>query len=197
MKTNTAFLFSLILLASACSETNTNTAPVVVYKGSIENTVDTKLNKELPKPEETRKEAIKTTERFDPEKSFVKAKVQPREPVERKLSLAEEKEAMLSNIDKYIQVESSKFKPRPNGGIWDFSLKISNKTSHKIDAVALNVEYLRANGDVFKTATIEVNNLDPKKPQVKKVPNNEVGSNVRYYITGVIASDIDFNYTLD
>lgn len=98
-----------------------------------------------------------------------------------------EKVEKVENLYNLVNVKSDDYKKRILGGIEGFELTVTNKSSHVLDEVLVEVSYLKPNGDVVKTDTYEVNSVPAKGSKAFSVPPSNRGVKIKYKITNIIS----------
>jgi hypothetical protein len=100
-----------------------------------------------------------------------------------------------NNWSSYINVQSSDYKYREMGGIFDLYLTVYNNTDYRLDAGRVHIDIIKANGDIFTTNTLDFTNLDAHNSVVLRVPDCERGTSIGSpEFDGLFAKDFNFCY---
>lgn len=81
-----------------------------------------------------------------------------------------------------LQISANEYKTGFLGGVTDLELTVKNPTAKSIDEVTIAVDYLKPNGKVVHTQTVEVASLNPGEVKKVEVPNSSRGVSVRYRV---------------
>ena len=92
-------------------------------------------------------------------------------------------------LKKLVTLSASEFKKGVFGGINDLELKIRNKSDHVLDKVAIEVTYLKPNGDVIKKENYTMKAVAPKSTKNLVIPPSKRGVDVKYRITNIKSHD--------
>lgn len=156
-----------------------------ISKEEIKNDSVATLRKDVP----VKKEAVT--------KKPVLVKSEPEQPVSTTIEdpnadlirnkEAEEKQAAHDAAEKAaakasLQVSANDYKVGLFGGISHLALTVNNPSSQPLENIAVEVEYLKPNGKVVGTKTVDAGSLAPGASKTIDVPDNGRGVNVRYHI---------------
>ena len=100
--------------------------------------------------------------------------------------------AALLNLDglkNLLQVKSNDYHLIPTGGIGELELTVVNPSSHFVEAVTVQVDYLAEDGKLVQTEAFTTNYVKPKSSKTIHVPSNTKGSKIVYRITKVKSSE--------
>lgn len=95
----------------------------------------------------------------------------------------------LDVLKKLLQVKSNVYHLIPTGGIDDLELTIVNPSSHFVEAVTVQVDYLEDNGKLVQTEAFTTNYVKPKSSKIIHVPSNSRGCKINYRITKVKSAE--------
>lgn len=111
-----------------------------------------------------------------------------------KINTEEDKKATIrNNITSYITAERSDYTYSEWGGIYNLKISVTNNTDYLIDNVKVRVIYIKANGGVWDTRTIDFNLLNPQTKNTIKVPDTERGTSVKYEIISIKSAVLGLN----
>ena len=79
-----------------------------------------------------------------------------------------------------LQVSANEYKTGFLGGVTDLVLTVKNPTAKSIDKATIAVDYLKPNGKVVHTQTVEVASFTAGETKRVEVPNSSRGVSVRY-----------------
>ena len=95
----------------------------------------------------------------------------------------------VSNIQKYLNPHTNSYKKDLiMGGIWDLAIKVDNQTLYKMDAVHVNVEYLKADRSVYQQKEVILYNIEPGERKKISAPSSPKGVEVRCTVSYVKSS---------
>lgn len=110
-----------------------------------------------------------------------------------------EREKMLirNNWKKYIQVTRSTYEYNALfGGISDLSMEVYNDTDYPIDQVEILVDYIRNNGDNYKTEKVIVYNVPAHGKTSERAPDSNKGVRIEYKVLSISSRKLDFCYSM-
>lgn len=88
----------------------------------------------------------------------------------------------LKELKKYLQVESNDYKVGVFGGINNLQLTVINNSSHVLDKVVLQVDYLKPKGEPVETEKYTYFSIPPHGKKTLDIPPSKRGVKVRYKI---------------
>jgi len=94
----------------------------------------------------------------------------------------ETEQAEKKPTDAKLQLSANDYKTGFLGGVNGLELTVKNPSAKAVDKATIAVEYLKPNGKVVHTQTVEVRNLDAGEAKKVEVPNSSRGVSVRYYV---------------
>lgn len=80
------------------------------------------------------------------------------------------------------------------GGVSEFKVAVSNRTSFILDQVDISVDYIRKNGDVYKTETVKLFNVNPSSYETAIAPSSVNGVKIDVKISKIICKKMNFCY---
>ena len=92
-------------------------------------------------------------------------------------------------LKRQVTLTTSEFKKGVFGGINDLELKVRNRSDQHLDKVAIEVKYLKPNGDVIKTENYSIRAVAPKSTKNLVIPPSRRGVNIKYRITNIKAAE--------
>lgn len=81
-----------------------------------------------------------------------------------------------------LQVAANEYKVGLFGGVSNLALTVSNPSSVAAQNITLEVEYLKPNGKVVGTKTVEAGSIAPGASKTVTVPDNGRGVSIRYRV---------------
>lgn len=97
------------------------------------------------------------------------------------------------NITSYVTAEISDYTYREIGGIFNLTVYVNNNTDYLLDNVKVRVIYIKANGDVWDSNTVDFNLLEPNTKSSIKVPDTNRGTSVKYEIVSIKSAALGLN----
>lgn len=92
------------------------------------------------------------------------------------------KKGAAKNSRKKVSISTNNFNVGLFGGIDNLELTINNNSAYKLDLIAVQVDYVRANGEIVKSEIITANSIMPHKSKTIKVPASKKGIKVDYRV---------------
>ncbi len=135
------------------------------------------------KPSEPVKPALSDTIQASP--PVVDSNAMKQAAIVKQAQLEAEKKTYRLNWEKFIIALTNDYKQKEIGGIDDLKMIVKNNSPYKIDNVKLKVMYVKANGDVHQTETMEFDNIDPNTSKELFAPKSERGVKVKWSILSV------------
>lgn len=80
------------------------------------------------------------------------------------------------------------------GGISNLEISLNNNTPYLLDEVIVIVDYIKANGSVFKTETLYFTNVEPNSISSLSAPDSPRGTSVNHYVIGVQSTGMKLHY---
>ena len=96
------------------------------------------------------------------------------------------------NWQQFIAVNTSDYKTGFLGGIKDLKIIVRNQTEYPLDNVVVSVEYLRGNGDVFKTEQYTINDVPPKGTKSVSAAASRKGQKVELKLVSITSQPMNF-----
>lgn len=101
------------------------------------------------------------------------------------------------NWENYIQLSLNKYKTGLLGGVHNLKIIVNNKTDYTLDQVAVQVQYFRSNGKLFKTETVTANSLSPQKQKQLPAPDSRRGMSIKAHFVKITSREMNFCYRRD
>ena len=97
---------------------------------------------------------------------------------------AEEEKASV-NAAEALQITANEYSVGIFGGVSNLALTINNTSPKNIDKAIVEVNYLKPNGKVVQTQTVEVSGLGAGASRTVAVPNSSRGVKIRYHVVNL------------
>jgi hypothetical protein len=81
------------------------------------------------------------------------------------------------------------------GGIADGHVRFTNNSGYRVRDVLLAIEYIKADGDVYKVEYAHLEDVRAHESEVVEVPESSRGTSLRCSIQGLRAPALDFQYS--
>jgi hypothetical protein len=93
------------------------------------------------------------------------------------------------HLNEYCPI-TLQIEPEGYGGFQAGSVYIQNKTGYDIDKAVIRVEFIKANGSLFDTQTLDFNNV--KNGEYKPAPTRreERGTRLQHYFVSIDGSEL-------
>jgi len=89
------------------------------------------------------------------------------------------------NITSYVKAERNSYTPSVFGGISGLTISVSNTTDYILDQVRVKVDYIKANGGIYKSEYVDFNLLEPGTKLTLPAPRSSRGTSVNYGIESI------------
>jgi len=89
------------------------------------------------------------------------------------------------NIASYVNVKSNAYHVVALGGIRNLQLTVWNDSKYILDYVTVEVEYLKANQETFKTESVQFRSVAPNGTVTIRMPDTNRGMKVVYKVVRV------------
>lgn len=99
-----------------------------------------------------------------------------------------------NNWKNYIITSRNQYTYSEMGGISNLAVIVYNQTDKLIDEVQVRVDYIKANGGLYKSETVSVTNIGPTSSKSVFVPNSDRGISVKMEIESITAKSFHFCY---
>jgi len=96
------------------------------------------------------------------------------------------------NWKQFISVNTSDYKTGFFGGIKNLQVIVKNQTEYPLDNVVVSVQYLRSNGDVFKTEQYTVNDIPAKGTRAADAAGSRKGMKVQLKLISITSQAMNF-----
>lgn len=96
------------------------------------------------------------------------------------------------NWQQFIAASTSDYRTGFLGGIKDLKVSVRNQTEYPLDNAVVSVQYLRGNGDVFKTEQYTINNIPAKGTQSVSAANSRKGQKVQLKLISITSQAMNF-----
>jgi hypothetical protein len=80
------------------------------------------------------------------------------------------------------------------GGVSEFQITVGNQTPYILDQVDISVAYIRKNGDIYKTETVSIANVNPNTFETAVAPSSINGVKINVAIAKVVCKKMNFCY---
>lgn len=101
------------------------------------------------------------------------------------------------NWQQFIAVTTSDYHTGFLGGIKDLQIIVRNQTEYSLDNVVVAVQYMRGNGDVFKTEQYTVNNVPAQGKQLVNASASRKGQKVQLKLISITSQEMNFCWSVN
>lgn len=113
------------------------------------------------------------------------------------VQFVDRREYFRRNWKQYISVNTGDYKTGFLGGIKNLKVQVRNQTEYPLDNAVVSVQYLRNNGDVFKTEQYTVHNIPAKGVQSVQASDSRKGGKVNIRLMSVTSQPMNFCWSAD
>jgi len=103
--------------------------------------------------------------------------------------------AHATSLVNLVSVSANKYNVGAFGGISDLQLTINNQSSHSLDLVVVELQYIQANKKIYKTENINFRNVNAGASLTQDAPSTSRGIKVQYRVTVINAKDQGMSYS--
>jgi len=103
-------------------------------------------------------------------------------PKENKSSISEND---TKDLKRLVSVNANDYLTGIFGGIRDLRITVNNHSKYVLDAVTVQVQYIKATNQPLKTETITFKNVNPNDGETIRLPDSQRGMKVTYRITNI------------
>ncbi|WP_148230698.1 hypothetical protein [Chitinophaga pinensis] len=96
------------------------------------------------------------------------------------------------NWNQFISVNTSDYRTGFLGGIKDLKIIVRNQTEYPLDNVVVAVQYMKGNGDVFKTEQYTVNDVPAKGTKSVDASSSRKGQKVSLKLQRITSQPMNF-----
>ena len=101
------------------------------------------------------------------------------------------------NWKQFIAVTNSDYKTGFLGGIKNLDVIVKNQTEFVVDNVVVSVEYLKGNGDVFKTEQYTIADIGAKGTKSVRAADSRKGQKVVIKLVSVTSQSMNFCWSVN
>jgi hypothetical protein len=96
------------------------------------------------------------------------------------------------NWEQFIAINTSDYKTGFLGGIKDLQIIVRNQTEYPLDNVVVSVDYLRGNGDVFKSEQYTISDVPAKGTKSVNAAASRKGQKVELKLVSITSQPMNF-----
>jgi hypothetical protein len=101
-----------------------------------------------------------------------------------------EKEYTKDHIQELVHVTPSTYSVGLLGGVSGLKVSLTNGSEFLMDVVSVEINYIKANGSIFKTEVLNFSNLKPHTCQTQHAPESKRGSKIECNVSYVKSVEI-------
>jgi hypothetical protein len=101
------------------------------------------------------------------------------------------------NWKQFISVNTSDYRTGFLGGIKDLQIIVRNQTEYALDNVVVSVQYMKANGDVFKTEQYTINDVPAKGTRSVDASSSRKGQKVSLKLESITSQPMNLCWSLN
>ena len=121
-----------------------------------------------------------------------------REAIHRKTaepSLIDNNEAAKTALTSEVSVGANGYSVGTFGGINDLQLTVTNRSTHPLDLVVVEVKYIQANKKVYKTENLNFHDVGAGGALMQEAPKSSRGIRVQYRIISISSKEMGISYS--
>lgn len=99
-----------------------------------------------------------------------------------------------NNINDYVTSSTNQYTSDLFGGITNLDITVTNNTEYTLDNVTVAVDYIKDNGDIFKTEYVTFYNIPANQDKSISAPDSERGTSVNTKIESVYSKKMHICY---
>lgn len=97
-----------------------------------------------------------------------------------------------NNFEKYIKVSTNNYSYNELGGISNLDIIVTNNTDYMLDEVNVNVDYIKDNGEIFKSEIVTINNIPAHQDKSVSAPESNRGTSVEVRMDAITSKKMHF-----
>ena len=97
-----------------------------------------------------------------------------------------------NNSEKYIRVSTNQYTYSELGGISNLDVIVTNDTDYMLNEVNVNVDYIKDNGDIFKSEIVTLNNIPAHQNKSTSAPESNRGTSVEVRMDRITSKKMHF-----
>ena len=97
-----------------------------------------------------------------------------------------------NNFEKYIKVSTNNYSYNELGGISNLDVIVTNETDYMLDEVNVNVDYIKDNGEIFKSEIVTINNIPAHQDKSASAPESNRGTSVEVRMDAITSKKMHF-----
>lgn len=101
------------------------------------------------------------------------------------------------NWKQFIAVTTSDYRTGFLGGIKDLHVIVRNQSEYSLDNVVVSVQYMRGNGDVFKTEQYTINDVPAKGTKSIQASSSRKGQKVALQLVSITSQPMNFCWSVN
>jgi hypothetical protein len=101
------------------------------------------------------------------------------------------------NWKNYIHVSLNNYSTGLFGGVRNIRVIVNNSTDYLLDNVMVDVQYLKSDGSVFKTETVNINSIQPDSTISVPAPESRRGMSAKIQIRRITSQTLNFCWTFE
>ncbi|MBW8687939.1 hypothetical protein [Chitinophaga rhizophila] len=101
------------------------------------------------------------------------------------------------NWKQFISVNTSDYRTGLLGGIKDLKIVVRNQTEYPLDQVEVSVQYMKANGDIFKTERYSVHDVPAKGSRSVDASSSRKGQKVALKLESITSQPMNFCWSVN
>lgn len=107
-------------------------------------------------------------------------------------TFVDQREYYRHNWQQFISISNSDYHTGLLGGIKNLKITARNQTEFPLDNVVVSVQYMRSNGDVFKSETYTINNVPAKGVQSVAASDSRKGVKIQVKLVSITSQALNF-----
>lgn len=101
-----------------------------------------------------------------------------------------DKQNVRDNLAAYFTAERNAYTYSLIGGIENLQITVNNKSKYSVDELKVRVDYIKANGGLYKTEVLDFTSIPPTSSQTLRAPDSNRGISVEYKIISVTSTEL-------
>ena len=101
------------------------------------------------------------------------------------------------NWKQFIAVTTSDYRTGFLGGIKDLQVIVRNQSVYSLDNVVVTVQYMKGNGDVFKTEQYTINDVPAKGTKSVQASSSRKGQKVALQLVSITSQPMNFCWSVN
>lgn len=99
-----------------------------------------------------------------------------------------------NSIEEYVGAHTNRYTYNELGGISNLDIIVTNNTEYLLNEVNVNVDYIKDNGEIYKSEIVTLYNIPAKQDKSVSAPESDRGTSVNAKIESILSKKLHMCY---